>query len=181
MTSYNQTADLQLASAPFSISTYRRRPLMPVSAEKKFKEGYSVKLTRYDGAIVIWYPSGIAIERLTNGDTTIFLPKPTITSAIRQAPNGFYTHFHKSGAVSCRMGAYTSHWSEDIPTFAENGEIFFDHYCGDELVWDDRCTGRCEYESEYDDPCHYCGAKGASDMFDMFCSRSCMKGYMGDE
>lgn len=185
MTSYYQTADLQLASVPFAISTYRLRPLMPVSAKKKFAQGFGVKLTRYDGTIIRWYPSGVVIEKLTNGDTTIFLKKPTMADSISERSYGQFTQFHKNGAVSHRNGPHTLHWSADVPAFEENGEIFFDHYCGDNLAWDDECEGRCDYESECDDgdsydPCHYCGAKGGAEMFDMFCSRSCMKGYMGD-
>ena len=186
MTSYYQTADLQLSNCPFSINTYRMRPLMPVSAKKKFAEFYSVKLTRQDGTIIRWYQSGIVIEKLTNGDTTIFLKRPTMSDSISERSHGQFTQFHKDGAVSHRNGDHTLHWSADVPATAENGELFFDHYCGDRPVWDDECEGRWDYESEYDDgdsydPCHYCGAKDSAEMFNMFCSRSCMKGYMGED
>jgi len=179
MTSYNQTALLQLVAAPFAIDTYCRRPLMPFAAKKKFAEGYNVKLTRYDGAIIKWYVSGVVVEKLFNGDTTIFQPKPTLTETIKIMACGNYTQFLKGGAVILRNGPATFYWSEDIPTFEENGEFFFDHYCGDDLVWDDECKGCCDYDSECE-PCYYCGAKDSAEIFNRFCSRSCMKDYMGE-
>ena len=187
MTSYNQTALLWLATAPFPVDTYCRRPLMPIAAQKKFSEGYSVKLTRYDGTIIIWYVSGEVVETLTNGNTTVFMPKPTIADAIKSQSTAQYTYFHKGGSVSWSDGIKTMHWSVNTPAFAENGEIFFDHICGEQKVWDDECKGHCGYESQCDDdrqscgPCHSCGAKDGAEIFERFCSRDCMKYYIGDD
>lgn len=190
MTSYFQTAELRLVAAPFPIDTYRMRPLMPISAKKKFAEEYNVKLTREDGVIFIWYLDGFVVEILPNGDTTTFAPKPTLESALKLAPCGQFTQFHKDGAVSGSNGCATLHWSAPVSAQEENGEIFFDHWCDQQLVWDDACEGKCGYESDcYDDgdsygeftaeKCRCCGLYEVEKSYP-FCSRSCLTAYFDE-
>jgi hypothetical protein len=153
MTSYYQTAHLYLKAVDTKLLTYRPTPIMPAAAEKMFAAGYSVKVLRPDGVRFEWFLSGDTYEVSANGDCCYYPAKPTLDVAIKHDPHSLGRHcyiFHTDGAVTRRNGQQVFHWSsKEFPREREVGQITTDHWCGDQLLWDDDCEFECEPDAYY--------------------------------
>jgi len=153
MSACYQTTDVKLGNAPGYSVAYLQRPIMPFSARAKFAEGYSVKLTRPDGTVITWFVNGFTQIEAHNGDYMSFYAKPSIADAVHSDESNTFYQFHADGYIDYRGDNCFYTWSKDYPGVEENGEIFFDHKCGSDIVWDDECAGHCD---------HYCRSRDRS-------------------
>jgi hypothetical protein len=114
----------------------RKCPIMPTTSRREFFRGKNVKVIRRDGTVITWYQDGTVIENV-GGIKHMYDPKPNMNTSI-------HCEFTAGGGIMNRIDERNMrYWSANLAGEPEEGDVFYDHYCGDRMVWDDECEGKC--------------------------------------
>ena len=153
-----QTCEIHSNRTALTFYSLEEYPLPPKDLWKKVADDGVLALKQPNGAIKIWWSTGVVEEFKEDGTLRLWYPKPTLKEAVYQDPGSEFFQFFPDGSVEAFTHGKTYLWGKSKADRFEEGEVlpkktgvdgstYFDVF--GKFVWVDFKFGN--YDMDYPD------------------------------